>query len=77
MMQAALAVLLSKLAASAEVAIGFPIGGGVTRCWMSWWVFRQHLGVAGGFGRQSQHRGGVGQGARAQPGRLRAPGCAV
>ena len=73
-MQAALAVLLAKISASSEVAVGFPIAGrrdpaldGLVG------LFRQHLGVAGRFGWGSQYRRVAGAGATAQPGRLRAP----
>ncbi len=73
-MQAALAVLLSKISASSEVAVGFPIAGrsetaldGLVGCFVNTLVLR--VEVEG----DPTRRRAVGPGATAQPGRLRAP----
>ncbi|EUA11873.1 hxxPF-repeated domain protein [Mycobacterium xenopi 4042] len=60
-MQAALAVLLSKLAPVLRWRSGFRSRGGVTRCWMSWWGFSSTPWCCGWIWRQSQHRGVLGQ----------------
>ena len=76
--QAALAVLLAKLSASTDVAVGFPIAGRRDPALDELVGFlRQHPGVAGRCGRGSQVRRAAGAGAAAQPGRLRASRCAV
>ena len=72
-MQAALAVLLAKVSASPEVAIGFPIAGRRDPALDELvGLFVEHLGVAGRSGRGSPRRRAAGPGAPAQPGRLRA-----
>ena len=78
MVQAALAVLLSKISASPEVAVGFPDRRTARpRTGRTGRVLHQHLGAACGCVGGSDRRRTVGPGAPTQRGRLREPGCAV
>ena len=72
-LQAALAVVLAKISASTDVAVGFSIAGRRIPHSMSWSAFSPTRWCCASSGRGSQHGRTAGPSPTAQPGRLRTP----